>query len=105
MQGQHVVREPVLRLNLYVLLAANFKDYKEGLKYLSFLLVYFQSHPSFTAQEFPGLDPRLEKLTLELLSLSFEQLNQVWAFLGAKQLPSVLYKVRLVVLEIGRAHV
>ena len=28
-----------------------------------------------------------------------EQLSQIWAFIGGKQLPSVLYKLRMVALQ------
>lgn len=99
LNGKHVVSEPELKLNLYVLFAANFKVYEEGLKYLSVILTYFQSHPSFTQGEFPGLDSRIEKLTLELQSLTFEQWNQIWGANGGKQLPSIIYKVRMVILQ------
>lgn len=98
-KGQHVVREPELKLNLHVLFAANFRLYDQALKFISYVLTYFQSHPSFSSNAYPALDPRIEKLTAELQSLSYEQLNQVWAFIGGKQLPSVIYKVRLVVLQ------
>ena len=99
LNGQHVVSEPELKLNLCVLFAANFKVYDEALKYISHILIFFQSHPVFTQEEYPGLDPRIEKLTLELQSPTYEQLNQIWTFIGGKQLPSILYRVRMVVLE------
>lgn len=91
--------EPELKLNLYILFAANFKIYDQALKFISYVLTYFQSHSSFTSDGYPTLDPRIKKLTVELQSLNYEQLNQVWAFIGAKQLPSVIYKVRMVVLQ------
>lgn len=97
--GQHVVLEPEIKLNLYVMFAANFGHYDVALKYISYVLTYFQSHPCFTPEEYPALDERIGKLTMELQSLSYEQLNQVWAFIGGKQLPSVIYKVRMVVLQ------
>jgi hypothetical protein len=97
--GQHLVLEPELKLNLYVLFAANLKVYDQALKYISYILTYFQSHPAFTSVEYPALNPRIEKLTVELQSLNYEQLNQVWAFIGGKQLPSVIYKVRMVSLQ------
>lgn len=97
--GQHVVREPELKLNLFVLLAAHFKHYDQGLKHLSCALTYFQANSAFTPEQYPGLDPRIEKLTAELQSLNYEQLNQMWAYIGAKQLPSVVYRVRLVTLQ------
>jgi hypothetical protein len=97
--GRHVVVQPQLRLNLHVLFAARFQQYDEALRYLSLILTHFQARPSFTASEYPGLDPRIEKLSVELLSLSYDQLNQLWAFVGGKQLPSVVYKVRMVSLQ------
>jgi hypothetical protein len=97
--GQHIVLEPELKLNLHVLFAANFKVYDQALKYISYVLTYFQSHSSFTSVEYPALDPSIEKLTTELQSLSYEQLNQIWAFIGGKQLPSAIYKVRMVSLQ------
>lgn len=97
--GQHVVLEPELKLNLYVIFAANFKQYDQALKYLSYVLTFFQSYPSFTSEVYPALDPLIEKLTVELQTLNYEQLNQIWAFIGGKQLPSIIYKVRMVSLQ------
>jgi hypothetical protein len=97
--GQHIKREPELKLNLHVIIAANFTHYDIALKYLSFALTYFQSHPFFSPSEYPSLDPRITKLIVELLSLGYEQLNQIWAYIGGKQLPSVFYKVRLVAIQ------
>lgn len=97
--GRHVVLEPRLKLNLHVLFAAKFQKYDEALRSLSLILTFFQSHPTFTPDTHPGLDPRLERLTVELQSLGFDQLNQIWAFVGAKHLPSAIYKVRMVALQ------
>jgi hypothetical protein len=97
--GQHVVREPELRLSLMVLVAANFTVYVEALKYLSWALTFFQANPVFTTERHPALDPRITRLTAELQTLNFEQTNQLWTFLGAKQLPSATYRIRLVALQ------
>ena len=97
--GRHVLLTPPLKLNLHILFAANFPTYDVSLKYLSHILTYFQANPKFTQSEQPDLDPRIEKLVVELQSLTYEQLNQVWAFIGSKQLPSAIYKVRLVALQ------
>ena len=97
--GRNVVLEPELKLNLHVLFAANFKQYDVALRYVSHVLTFFQAHSSFTRDDHPGLDTRIERLTAELQSLTYEQLNQVWAFIGGKQLPSAVYKVRLVALQ------
>lgn len=97
--GHHIVLQPELKLNLHLLVGANFGLYDEALKFISHVLVYFQSHISFTSEEYPGLDPRIGKLTVELQSLNYEQLNQVWAFIGGKQLPSAIYRLRMVILQ------
>lgn len=97
--GRHVLREPEIKLNLQLLFAAHFKNYDQGLKQLSYVLTFFQAHPVFTRERYPGLDPRIQKLGVDLLALGFEQLNQLWAFVGAKQLPAVVYRVRLVALQ------
>ncbi|MDJ0845489.1 DUF4255 domain-containing protein [Crocosphaera sp.] len=99
--GEHLVLEPELKINLYVILAANFKEYDEALKKISSVLMFFQSHSVFTPEQYPDLDPSIEKLVVELQSLNYEQLNQIWAFIGGKQIPSVIYKVRLVCLQDG----
>ncbi len=97
--GQHVVTEPDLRLNLFLMFAANFKIYQEALKYLSYVLLFFQSHLVFSQQDFPGLDARFDRLLLELQSPSYEQWNQIWGFNGTRQLPAAIYKLRMVILQ------
>jgi len=99
--GKHVFLPPMLRLNFFILFAAHFKVYETALSALSQVLTFFQANPTFTTAEKPDLDPRIARLNVELQSLSFEQLNQIWAFIGGKQLPSVAYKVRLLPIQDG----
>ncbi|MBE0638615.1 MAG: DUF4255 domain-containing protein [Bacteroidales bacterium] len=91
---------PPIYLNLYVLISAYFGDteenYKEALKNLSRVIRFFQAKPLFNHQNSAGLDPEIEKVLVELVSLTFEQQNNLWASLGGKYLPSVIYKLRLV---------
>lgn len=100
--GNHILVPPELKLNLTLLFHIRHSSsggYEQSLRYLSHVLSFFQAHPSFTADAYPGLDPRIEKLTVEMLALGTEQLNQIWAYLGSKYLPSVAYRVRMVVLQ------
>jgi hypothetical protein len=97
--GQHVVREPDVKINVHTLIGANHQQYDEALKFISLVIVFFQSHPVFTPTEYPALDPAIERLAVELQSPTYEQLNQIWGFVGTKQLPSVIYKIRMVVLQ------
>lgn len=97
--GQHVVREPDVKINIHTLIGANYGHYDEALKFISLVIIFFQSHPVFTPTEYPALNPAIERLAVELQSPTYEQLNQIWGFVGAKQLPSVIYKIRMVVMQ------
>jgi hypothetical protein len=97
--GQHVVLEPELRLNLHLLFATYFQQYDVGLKYLAYVVTFFQSHSYFTPTKNPGLDSRIEKLVVELQPLGYDQVSQIWTYVGGKQLPSVVYKVRMVAIQ------
>ncbi len=101
---------PEIKLNLYILISANFQDndssntddYVEGLKQLSYAISFFQSKNVFTLDNSPGMmeyDADMIKLVVELYSYSFEQLYNFWTVVGAKYLPSVLYKVRLITFQ------
>lgn len=99
LNGSHVVLQPGLRLNLHLVFAARHGTYEHALRYLSYVLTYFQAHPSFTPSEYPALDAAIDRLSVELLSYGPEQLNQLWAYIGTKYLPSAVYRVRLLVLQ------
>lgn len=100
-KGSHVVLQPELKLNLTILFHSRHKsgNYEQSLRFLSNVLTFFQAHPAFTPDAYPGLDPRIGKLSVEMLTLGIEQLNQMWAYLGSKYLPSVAYRVRMLVLQ------
>lgn len=100
---------PELKLNLYILISANFaigEDgspgtgiYSEGLKQLSYVISFFQGKNVFTPDNSPALEPTIQKLIVELYSGSFEQQYNFWTVVGAKYLPSVLYKVRMLIYQ------
>lgn len=98
-QGQHVRVEPSLKLNLFVLFAANYKLYDQALKHLSLVLTYFQSNRVFTPSTHPALDSAIERLSVDLQTLNYDQLNQIWAYIGGKHLPSIVYRVRIVSIQ------
>lgn len=87
-------KNPPLQLNLYVLCAIHKDDYQDSLVLLGHLVQFFQFQNSFTPLSHPSLDPRIQKLMVELYTMNFEQVNHLWSTLGGKYLPSVLYKVR-----------
>ncbi len=93
---------PALFLNFYVLFAINSTNetnYLNALLLLSNVLGFFQQKHMLSNENTPTLDPKIEKLIVELYSPNFEQLNHLWAMLGGKYMPSVLYKVRMLMIE------
>ncbi len=93
---------PEIRLNLYVLFTAHFSDYKTGLQHLAGLIRFFQRKTVFTPDNSPTMPVEIDRLVIELNPLNLEQQNNLWAVLGAKYLPSVLYKVRAISLQEGQ---
>jgi hypothetical protein len=101
--------EPPVHLNLYLLFSVNFPEtYETALFRLSEVIKFFQSRKIFSidnAQPLPGTlnpdDPDIRELylTMELYTLTFEQINHLWGALGGKQMPFVLYKARLITMR------
>lgn len=94
-------RQPPVKLNLYVLFVMNMKDHEKALRWLAAIIQFFQHQPVFTSLSHPALDPAIGQLNAEMMSLSFEQNNQLWSTLGGKYMPSVLYKIRQVTVDEG----
>ncbi len=91
-------------LNLFLLFTANYRDYGTALRRLTQVLTFFQGKQRFTFADSPG--PNLPQggivefsLAMDLLSLSFEEVNHLWGFLGTRQNPSAIFRGRLVVIS------
>ena len=99
-------RNRPIHLNLFVLFTANYRNYGTALRRLSQVLAFFQGKQKFTLANSPGALPQPPlaefSLTMDLLSPTFEQVNHLWGFLGAKQGASVLYRGRLVTISDDR---
>lgn len=94
-----IYKNPKVYLNLYILFAVNLSSYSESLKRLSFIIQFFQYQNVFTPLANPGLPAGVEKLILDLNTLSFQDLNNLWGILGSKYLPSVMYKIRMITIS------
>jgi hypothetical protein len=99
------VTNPDLKLNLYIQFAA-FSDsnsstlpaYQRSLLLLDQVILFFQFRSVFSKSQYPVLmNSGIEKLIIEPVSLTFEQLNHLWATQGARYLPSVIYKCRTLI--------
>lgn len=93
-------KAPPLLLNIYVLFSFNLSEYTESIKWLSYILQFFQFQPSFNQVTHPELEKyKIEKLVVELHSMNFEQINHLWSVSGGKYMPSVMYKVKQLIID------
>ncbi len=101
-----IYENPPVYLNLYVLFTCNYSgnDYILALKRLSFVIRFLQSKNVFSSSSsVSGGSINLDeddlvdlKFTMELYTLTFEQINHLWGSLGGRQMPFAMYKLRLV---------
>lgn len=101
-----IYENPPVFLNLYVLFTCNYSGnkYQDALRRLSLIIRFLQRNTTFSISEsiagdtVASADPDLPLLrfTMELYTLTFEQINHLWGSLGGRQIPFALYKLRLV---------
>lgn len=86
-----------LLLNLDLMLAAVYdeKRYADSLSVLYESLLFIQSHPCF---ELDG-----QKYTVEAVTLSAQDTYNIWTTLGGQYYPSVMCKLRRLVVDAGEA--
>ena len=98
--GSYHKVNPEVKLNLYLLFVANIpNNYGEALKSIAYIISFFQRKNFFDHSNTAGLDPNIERMVFEMYSLTLEQQNHLWGALGAKYMPSVLYKMRVVAIQ------
>ncbi|WP_028311258.1 DUF4255 domain-containing protein [Derxia gummosa] len=95
---RHIRRPEPLHLNLRIMVAASYgaTHYREALKMLSNAISLLQAQPVFDRGNTPEMDGRIEKLILDIESLSNNDLSNLWGVLGGRYHPSVLYRMRMV---------
>lgn len=101
-----VYQNPPIYLNLYILFTCNYSGdhYQLALRRLSFILQFVQSKNIFSTSssvvastiDLTQAGVSDLKFTLELYTLTFEQINHLWGSLGGRQVPFVMFKMRLV---------
>lgn len=99
------VVNPPINLNAYVLFSVLATNYLTALRLLSYVISFFQSNTVFDSVQYPQMNAKVEatnpwqkvgKLLVNLHPVTFEQQNNLWAALGAKYMPSVIYKIRTI---------
>jgi hypothetical protein len=94
--GTGELMRPEIKVNVFVLFVANISDYSESMKMLSWVIAFFQHRHRFDYSAVTGLADRTGHFTFELHSMTFEQQNHLWGALGAKYMPSVMFKLGIV---------
>lgn len=97
--GKSIKIQPEIRLNLYLLIVSHFGTYTEALKQLTATILFFQNNRFFQPQSFPEIPEDVGQLSLELMTLSFSEQNEIWSSLKAAYHPSALYKIKLLYLQ------
>jgi hypothetical protein len=92
-----------VHLNLMLMFAANFggSKYTEALKFISATIAFFQGRALFDHHNSPDLDPRIERLALDIENLNVAELSNLWGIMGGKYMPSILYRVRMITFDSG----
>jgi hypothetical protein len=53
----------------------------------------------FTRHNIPDMDPMIGKLVFSMENLSIRDLSSLWSVISNKYVPSVLYKIHVLVIE------
>jgi hypothetical protein len=86
---------PEIKINLHILFTAYSTTYETALLILGYVIGFFQTKNIFDKSNTPTLDGETDKIITELITLTYEQTNHLWGYLGAKYMPSVLYRFRM----------
>jgi hypothetical protein len=90
-----------VHLDIYFMLASGHDPeiYGEGLKLISAALMFFQAHPVMTPRTIPEMPAGLSQISIEISNLKAEEIGQLWGNLGGRYVPSVMFKVRSVMID------
>jgi hypothetical protein len=97
--GTQQRHQPDVRLILYLLFVARFKQYESAWEHLSKIIEHFQTMRVLDHDTVRGLPVGIEKLIVELVTLGFAEQNEVWNALRTTHHPSILYRVRMIVMR------
>jgi len=97
---QLLPKHPPVHLDISLLFTAYGAGYENNIKNLQEVIAFFQQRPVFSSTEIAEFAADgIERLTMELVTLGLEQLQQLWSMLGGKYQPSVLYKMRMLTID------
>ena len=85
-----------INVELTTMFSAHFSgaNYLEALKMISLVLTFFQRKAKFTPANTPLLSDNIEEIEVEHLSQELSELTGLWTMMGAKYMPSLLFKIK-----------
>jgi hypothetical protein len=99
------VINPPVNINAFVLFSVFANNYSTALRLLSYVMAFFQGRQVFDNDQYPQINAKVDadkpwqkvgRLLVTFHSTTFEQQNNLWAALGAKYMPNVIYKIRTI---------
>jgi hypothetical protein len=95
------LKNPAVHLYLTLLFTSVRHEggYGKALEIVQNTIGFFQKKYVFDHVNTSTLDPGIEKLILEMISLNLEQLHQLWSMLGGRYHPSVAYRMKMVTID------
>lgn len=97
--GTTVAVSAPVPLNLYILFIARFNDYLESLKHIGLVTLFFQEYRVINHENMPTLGSNIDTLTTELITTPISEDNHIWKTLSTPYHPSLLYRVKMVVVQ------
>lgn len=87
-----------LSLNIIVIFCCHFSNsnYSEAIRFLDLIITYFEENYTL---EVNNIYDGNNKIKVEIETFNLEKVHNVWATIGAKYLPSVVYKLRMIVVD------
>jgi len=94
----HPGSNPVMSIDVFIMFAAYFPspNYIESIKYISLILEFFQSNWVFDHSNTPTLASSLDKLIVEFVNISADDLNKIWGMSGSNYVPCVVFKLKTI---------
>ena len=95
------IKNPAVNLYLTLLFTSVRHEggYGLALQGLQQVIEFFQQKYVFDHLNTPNLDPGIDRLILEMISLNMEQLQQLWSMLGGRYHPSIAYRMRMITID------
>ncbi len=94
--------KPQIGIDLHVLFSAGHADgsessYKEALKRISYVVMFFQNKRVFDSKNTANLAPEQGRFVMDLYNQDFVSQYNLWSMFGGAYRPSVLYTLKTVV--------